>query len=61
MKGYAIGDACFSDVHSNFIINRGNCCAHDIESLILLAQKRALEKLDVILEPEVRVIGRSLR
>ena len=61
LKGYAIGDAYFSDVHSNFIINRGNCCAQDIESLILLAQKRALEKLDVILEPEVRVIGRSLR
>jgi len=61
LKGHAIGDACFSDVHSNFIINRGNCCAQDIESLIVLAQKKAAEKLDVTLEAEVRVIGRSRR
>ncbi len=61
LKGYVIGGACFSDVHSNFIINKGNCSAQDIESLILLAQKEAEDKLGLTLEPEVRVIGRGLR
>ncbi|MBX2868160.1 MAG: UDP-N-acetylmuramate dehydrogenase [Acidiferrobacterales bacterium] len=57
LKGQVIGDACFSDVHANFIINQGNCSANDIEALIELAQSRAWQELGVHLEPEVRVIG----
>jgi len=59
LKGHVIGDACFSDVHANFIINRGNCSAQDIEQLIALAQQEASKRLGIKLEPEVRVIGRT--
>ena len=59
LKGYATGGACFSDVHANFIINRGKATAADIEALMSLAQLRAEQEFGVELEPEVRIIGKT--
>jgi UDP-N-acetylmuramate dehydrogenase len=57
LKGRVIGDAMISQKHANFIVNRGNARAADIESLIDLAQIEVNKKFGVELEREVRIIG----
>lgn len=58
LKGMRIGDAVVSEVHANFIVNRGNANADQIERLIETAQHRVKQQTGVELEREVRIIGR---
>ncbi len=60
LKNVCVGDAVVSDLHANFIINRGAASADDIEQLITIAQKKVLRQTGVGLVPEVRIIGRRL-
>ena len=57
MKGVSVGDAQVSELHSGFIVNKGNATATDIIQLMELVQKKVYEKFGVNLEPEVRIIG----
>jgi len=57
MKGEKIGGAQISEKHANFIVNLGNACADDIESLIAKAQARVNEKYGIKLQREVRILG----
>jgi UDP-N-acetylmuramate dehydrogenase len=57
LKGYRIGDAEFSTLHGNFIINLGQAKASDVLALIDHARKTIKEKYGVTLVPEVEVIG----
>ncbi|MHB8346933.1 MAG: UDP-N-acetylmuramate dehydrogenase [Acidiferrobacterales bacterium] len=57
LKGVCEGDACVSELHANFIINRGKATAAQIERLIGIVQERVLAAQNVRLEPEVRIIG----
>lgn len=57
LMGHRIGDACFSEVHANFIVNQGNATAADIEALMQLAIRQARELESVALEAEVQIIG----
>lgn len=57
LKGLQIGGAQVSELHSGFIINRGNASASDILQLMEVVQARVYEKFHVKLEPEVRIIG----
>lgn len=57
MKGVSVGGAQVSELHSGFIINKGNATATDIIQLMELVQKKVYEKFGVNLEPEVRIIG----
>ena len=57
LKGTCEGDACVSELHANFIINRGKATAAQIERLIAIVQERVLAAQNVKLEPEVRIIG----
>ena len=57
LKGHVIGGAAISDKHANFIVNRGNARAADIEALIVLAEGRVKEKFGIVLEREVRIVG----
>jgi UDP-N-acetylmuramate dehydrogenase len=59
LKGHAIGGAAISDKHANFIVNRGNARAADIEALIVLAEGRVKEKFGIVLEREVRIVGEA--
>lgn len=59
LKGVCVGDAVVSDTHANFIINRGNANAEQIEQLIHLAQNKVRQQTGVELQPEVRIIGRQ--
>ncbi|MDJ0709345.1 MAG: UDP-N-acetylmuramate dehydrogenase [Woeseiaceae bacterium] len=57
LKGHRIGGAEVSDKHANFIINRDNATAADIEALIDLVRKTVLEQHGVELVHEVRIVG----
>ncbi len=60
LKGVTIGDAEVSRKHANFIINKGNATAHDLESLVERVRQSVLEKHNVELELEVRIIGNKI-
>jgi len=57
LKGYSIGGAEVSEKHANFIINRGNATATDVEELIEHVRHAVIEKHDVELVHEVRIVG----
>ena len=61
LKGYRIGGAEGSEKHANFIINRDNASATDIEELIEHVRQTVLEEHDVSLVHEVRIIGVALQ
>lgn len=56
-KGLRKGNAEVSNVHANFIINRGNASANDILHLIREIEKRIEEKYRIHLEREIEIIG----
>lgn len=57
LRGHRIGNACFSDQHTNFILNLGGATATDITALIHLAQERVRERFSIELETEVFLVG----
>ena len=57
LKGYRIGGAEVSTKHANFIINRENASATDIEELIEHVRQTVLEEHGVALQHEVRIVG----
>ena len=59
LKGCRIGDAEVSEKHANFIINRGDATAGDIENLILHVQQTVQDVTGIELIPEVRIVGRE--
>ena len=59
LKGCSIGGAEVSDKHANFIINRRNASASDVESLIQHIQDTVRKEHGVDLIREVRIVGRK--
>lgn len=57
LKGYNIGDACVSDKHAGFIVNKGNATADDVLKLIEYIRKIVKENYNIDLELEIKVIG----
>lgn len=57
LKGYCIGDACVSEKHANFIVNRGRASARDVEALIGHVQAEVKRTSGVCLHPEVHIVG----
>jgi UDP-N-acetylmuramate dehydrogenase len=57
LKGYQIGGAQVSEIHANFIVNRGGATANDVLTLMNHIQRTILEKFGVELHPEVLVVG----
>ena len=57
LKGRAIGDAQVSEQHANFILNKAQATAREIEQLIELVRAAVMARHGVWLEPEVRIIG----
>lgn len=56
LRGYRIGDAQISELHTNFIVNLGSARAKDVRALITEAKTRVLSRFGVQLEEEVRII-----
>ena len=57
LRGYRVGDAQVSEKHCGFVVNRGNATADDVIKLIDDVKVKVSEEYDVVLEPEVRMIG----
>ena len=57
LKGFSLGGAQVSNMHSNFIVNNGNATSEEIYQLITLIQQKVLQKKGIFLHPEVRMIG----
>jgi UDP-N-acetylmuramate dehydrogenase len=59
-RGLRVGDAEVSTMHCNFLINRGQATAADLEVLGEEVRRRVLETSGVALEWEIKRIGRAL-
>jgi UDP-N-acetylmuramate dehydrogenase len=57
LKGHRLGNAAWSDVHANFIVNLGGASTRDVLGLVRLARRRVEARFGVLLEPEVRLAG----
>ncbi|MCF7947065.1 MAG: UDP-N-acetylmuramate dehydrogenase [Spirochaetia bacterium] len=57
LRGLRRGGAQIAPFHANIIINNGTASAEDVRDLILHAQELAYKKRNIVLEPEVRLVG----
>ncbi len=57
-KGMRVGDAMISELHANFIVNLGHATANDVLTLIRKAQERVYREKDLILELEIKLLGK---
>jgi UDP-N-acetylmuramate dehydrogenase len=55
LKGFSVGDACVSDKHANFFINRGTATCADMLALMEAVRERVRGAYGVELEEEVVV------
>lgn len=57
LRGYRVGDAQVSEKHCGFVVNKGKATADEVCRLIEDVQKKVWEEYQVLLEPEVKMIG----
>ena len=57
-RGLERGGARFSEVHANFVENRGDATTADVLALMAVGRRRVHERFGVELEPEVQVLGK---
>lgn len=57
LKGSVSGNAEVSEVHGNFLVNRGGASARDILDLIESIRKKARDERGIDLETEVKILG----
>jgi|TARA_Y100000389_G_scaffold8390_1_gene7956 UDP-N-acetylmuramate dehydrogenase len=50
------GDACISEKHSNFFVNKGNAKFNDMKKLIDFVAKSVFKKTGISIEKEIKVI-----
>ena len=59
-KGMQFGDAIVSQQHANFIINTNNASAEEIENLGKEIIEKVYNKFQIILEWEIKIIGKGI-
>jgi UDP-N-acetylmuramate dehydrogenase len=57
LRSFRIGGAQISPKHANFIENIGGARTADVLALIGEARRRAIDRFEVVLEPEVELLG----
>lgn len=57
LKGFRVGGAMVSELHTNFIINAGGATSDDIRLCIETVQERVFSTFGVSLTTEVRMLG----
>ena len=57
LKALQIGQAQVSPMHANFIVNVGGATAEDVLNLIRSVQDRVQDQWNILLHPEVRLLG----
>ena len=50
------GDACISEKHCNFFVNKGDASFEDMKKLIDFVTKKVLEKTGISLEKEIKIL-----
>ena len=50
------GDACISEKHCNFFVNKGNASFNDMKQLIDFVAENVLEKTGISLEKEIKIL-----
>jgi UDP-N-acetylmuramate dehydrogenase len=58
LKGTRVGAAEVSQLHANFILNRGGARASDVLALILQTRTAVQERFGISLSPEIQFLGR---
>ncbi len=58
LKGYARGDACVSEKHANFIVNKGRVKSADIYGLIGDIRENVRKVYNIELELEIKLVGK---
>jgi len=53
LKGCRVGDAQVSELHANFIVNRGGATASDVKALMDKIVQEVKKKHGIVLEPEI--------
>jgi UDP-N-acetylmuramate dehydrogenase len=59
LKGAAVGDACVSTKHANFIVNQGQASARDVLSLIRKVRAQVTRQTGIKLELELKLVGQA--
>lgn len=57
LRGFSIGGAQMSEMHSNFMINTGVATAHDLELLGESVRKRVFQNAGLALQWEIKRVG----
>lgn len=57
LKGLVMNNAAISSLHSGFIINTGDATCEEVINLITFVKQVVLNKFNVMLEEEVKIIG----
>ena len=52
----SFGDACISEKHCNFFVNKGNATFEDMNKLINFVTENVLEKTGISLEKEIKIL-----
>ncbi len=50
------GDACISEKHSNFFVNKGNASFHDMKKLINFVEESVFKKTGINIEKEIKIL-----
>ena len=58
LKGFSVGGVSVSELHANFFVSRPDAKAQDVFDLVRAVRRRVEEAAGVLLEPEVRFVGR---
>lgn len=59
LKNTHVGDIFVSPIHGNFIVNKDGGTYDDVLKLVHLVRHIVKEKMGVVLEPEVRLLGKT--
>lgn len=59
LRGYRVGGAQVSEVHTNFLVNTGGATAADFLELAGIIKERVKGQCGVELEEEVRIVGQN--
>jgi UDP-N-acetylmuramate dehydrogenase len=57
LRGHSIGGAQVSDIHSNFLVNRGGAKASDFIELAELIKSEIKKRTGINLEEEIKIVG----
>jgi len=60
MRGVSVGGAGVSELHGNFLVNRGGATAADFIDLAEKIKSVVLNSSGILLEEEVRIVGEDL-